>query len=157
MYNRIFWNTLYSQSGIPIELNLARFNRLCENSWYTKFGYDPVKLKSYQKWQKTVGYSPRFFVIFGEKIDFCFNGLKCSFGSTDTWSEKKFEKKSFLEWKLVDEMYNRIFWNTLYSQSGIPIELNLAGFNRLCEDSWYTKFGYDPMKLKYYQKWQKTT
>jgi hypothetical protein len=25
----------------------------------------------------------RFFAIFGQKIDFRFNGLKCSFGSTD--------------------------------------------------------------------------
>jgi hypothetical protein len=31
----------------------------------------------------------------------------------------------------------------------MPIELNLAGFNRVHETSFYTKFGYDPMKLKF--------
>jgi hypothetical protein len=79
------------------------FNRLDEISWYTKFGYDPMKFKSCKKWQKTMGYSPRFFVIFGQKTDFCFNGLRCSFGSTDTWSEKEIWKKSFFERKLDDE------------------------------------------------------
>jgi hypothetical protein len=92
MYNRIFWNTLYSQSGIPIELKLVGFNRLHENC-FTKFGYDLMKLKFYQKQQKNVGYSPRFFAIFGKKIYFDINGLKCSFGSTDTWSEKEIWKK----------------------------------------------------------------
>jgi hypothetical protein len=29
---------------------------------------------------------------------------------------------------LDNEMYNRIFWNTRYSQSGIPIELKLAWY-----------------------------
>jgi hypothetical protein len=48
-----------------------------------------MKLKSYKKWQKNMGYSPRFFAIFGQKIDFCFNGLKCSIGSTDTWTENE--------------------------------------------------------------------
>jgi hypothetical protein len=46
-------------------------------------------------------------------------------------------------------MYNRIFWNTLYSKSGMPIELKHAGFNHLHENTWYTKFGYDPMELKF--------
>jgi hypothetical protein len=55
-----------------------------------------------------------------KKIDFCFNGLKCFFGSADTWIER----------------------NTLYSQRGIPIELKLAGFNRLHENSWNTEFGF---------------
>jgi hypothetical protein len=41
------------------------------------------------------------------------------------------------------------FWNVLYSQSSIPIELKLAGFNHLHENSWYTEFGYDPMKLEF--------
>jgi hypothetical protein len=81
-------------------------------------------------WQ---GYSPRFFVIFCQKNYFCFNGLRCSFGSNDTWTEKEIWKKLFLEWKLDDEMYNKSFWNTLYLESGIPIELKLAGFNRLHE------------------------
>jgi hypothetical protein len=78
-------------------------------------------------------YSPRFFAIFGQEIYFNFRRLRCSFGSTDTWTENKIGKKSFLEWKLDDEMYNRIFWYTLCSQSGIPITLKLAGFNRLRE------------------------
>jgi hypothetical protein len=38
---------------------------------------------------------PWSFAIFGQKIDFCFNGLKCSFGSPLTPEQKnKFEEKN---------------------------------------------------------------
>jgi hypothetical protein len=42
--------------------------------------------------------SPRFFAIFGQKIDLFFK-----MAYTDTWTENEIGKKSFLEWKLDDE------------------------------------------------------
>jgi hypothetical protein len=36
-----------------------------------------------------------FLDIFGQKIYFCFNGLKCSFGSLTPEQKNKFEKNNF--------------------------------------------------------------
>jgi hypothetical protein len=56
----------------------------------SEFGYDPIKKRFVSPfgWQ-----GPRFFAIFGQKMDFCFNGS--TLGPPTPEQKKKLEKNNF--------------------------------------------------------------
>jgi hypothetical protein len=107
----------YSQSGMPLSWNLQDLifpgtPNLVTIQWSWNFsllGHTHLPCDASHGFQASDGANierkqflspfgwqhPMVFAIFGQKIDFCFNGLKCSFGSTDTWTEKEIWKKSF--------------------------------------------------------------
>jgi hypothetical protein len=66
--------------------------RLIYTKCHVKSKIVPRKFFSRFGWQ---GYSPRFFAIFGQKIDFCFNSLNVPLGPLTPEQKKKFEKNKF--------------------------------------------------------------